>query len=143
MFDFKHPRHPVRDNLLQETAVFPLFLFLRRGIKYEMVSGEIYCSRIYSCTRAYPYRMIVWMHNASFPTQPIRSFRDRFDGATLYIYKIRCRHYKFISAILPELICSLGIAVINFIPADVSNWSFIDGAEAMARPTPQLHTYNI
>lgn len=86
MFDFQHPRHPVRDNLLQETAVFPLFFFHRRGIKYEMVSGEIYCSRIYSRTRAYPYRMIVWMHNASFLTQPIRSFRDRFDGATLYIY---------------------------------------------------------
>lgn len=86
MFDFQHLRRPaVWDNLLQETAVFTLFFFHHRGIKYEMVSGEIYCSRIYTRTRAYPYRMIVWMHNAPSPTPPIRSFRDRFDGATLYI----------------------------------------------------------
>jgi len=96
VFDFQHPRHPVRDNLLRETAVFPLFLFHRRGIKYEMVSGEIYCSRIYARTRAYPYRMIVWMHNAPFPTQPIRSFRDRFDGATLYIYTLHVCIYIYI-----------------------------------------------
>lgn len=64
-----------------------------RGIKYEMVSREIYCWHI-----RHPYCM-----NAQCP--PII---PSVSTATLYIKYTR--HYKFISAILPELICSLGIA---------------------------------
>lgn len=88
-----------------------------------------YTARIYAIR-------IVWMHNA--PPPPSLStldHSDHFDGNFIKY----TRHYKFISAILPELICSLGIAVINFIPADVSNRSFIDEAAA-ARPTRPRYT---
>lgn len=93
----------------------------------------------------------VWMHNAPSPlfplsTRPVPRARHRRRRwrrrRQLYIYIKYTRHYKFISAVLPELICSLGIAVINFIPTDVSNgYIFYRRNGPRARPTTQWRRY--
>lgn len=84
---------PHRTNNIYIYTFFSFFPRVVRGIKYEMVSREIYCSHIYAIH-------IAWMHNA---LRSLRPFRRQ-------LYIKYTRHYKFISAILPELICSLGIA---------------------------------
>lgn len=89
MFDFRHnPATRSETICCRRPRFFSLLPLPRRPPRNKIWDG-IWGNIRLTYILAYPYRMIVWMHNAPSPPQRSgwrRSFRDRFDGVTFYIY---------------------------------------------------------